>query len=146
MPLITKEFQVGYCTLGSWAAKLSLFFFARSFELQYLNKVWLANRSTAWLLALNVVLVTLVSLVFVEHFPSPTNALEVFYQLCLLPSIWGLYAFLVLFLLVPLNFIPRFRYVSMLLVAYLGGSLAIMVYIDNYIYEIYNYHINWFFI
>jgi len=114
--------------------------------LLYLRNVWLANRSVAWMLGLNVLLLTLMSLSFTGRFPAPDNALDVYYQLAILPSVWGLYALLALLLFVPLTLVPKARYVLMLLCAVMGGTLAVTVFIDDFIYEIYNYHINWFFI
>ena len=112
----------------------------------YLHKVWLANRSVAWMLGLNVLLLTLVSLSFTGRFPAPDNALDIYYQLAILPSVWGLYGLLALLLFMPLTLLPKIRYVLMLMCAVMGGTLAVTVFIDDFIYEIYNYHINWFFI
>ena len=112
----------------------------------YLHKVWLANRSVAWMLGLNVLLLTLVSLSFTGRFPTPGNALDIYYQLAILPSVWGLYALLALVLLMPFTVLPKVRYLLILLCAVMGGTLAVTVFIDDFIYEIYNYHINWFFI
>ncbi len=98
------------------------------------------------MLGLNVLLLTLVSLSFSGRFPVPSNGLDVFYQMAILPSVWGLYALLALILLAPLSLIPKMRIPLILLCACLGGVLAVTVFIDDFIYEIYNYHINWFFI
>ncbi|MEY8204227.1 MAG: sulfatase-like hydrolase/transferase [Bermanella sp.] len=116
------------------------------FSLLYLHKVWLANRSVAWMLGLNVLLLTLLSVSFSGRFPTPDNALDVYYQLAILPSVWGLYALLVFLLLMPLTLIPGMRYLLIVLCAAMAGTLAVTVLVDDFIYEIYNYHINWFFI
>ena len=112
----------------------------------YLRQIWLANRSAGWMIVLNLILLVLVSLGFVDYFPSPNNVLEFFYQLGFIPSVWGLYGVLMFIVLMPLRLIPKARYFMPAIVAILGGSLAVTVYIDGYIYDIFNYHINWFFI
>ncbi len=125
---------------------MRLFSFLGVLKLRYLQEIWLANRSIAWMLGLNVLLITFISSSFATHFPEPGNGLDVFYQLAILPSIWGLYALLMLLVLAPLSLIPKIRYVLILLVAVAAGTLAVTVFVDDFIYEIYNYHINWFFI
>lgn len=114
--------------------------------MQYLKKVWLVNRSVGLLLGLNVALLTLISSSFSGHFPEAANSLDIYYQLAILPSVWGLYALLFAILTLFLSFIPSLRIPLLLLCALLGGSLGVFVFIDNFIYDIYNYHINWFFI
>ena len=113
---------------------------------EYLRQIWLANRSAGWMIVLNLILLVSVSLGFVEYFPESNNALEFFYQLGFLPSVWGLYGVLIFIVLAPLSLIPKARYFMPAIIATLGGTLAVMVYIDGYIYDIFNYHINWFFI
>lgn len=112
----------------------------------YLKQVWQVNRSMGWVLLGNVVLLILVSLGFTTHFPESKSALDALYQLGLLPAVWGLYAILAIMLLAPFSLIPKIRYGLMFLIAASGGTLAVIVFIDNYIYDIFNYHINWFFI
>ncbi len=98
------------------------------------------------MLGLNVLLLTFISLSFTGHFPAPTNTLEWLYQIFIFPSVWGLYGLVVLLLLIPLSFIPKTRLLLILLCAVVAGTLGVTVFIDDFIYEIYNYHINWFFI
>lgn len=114
--------------------------------IEYLKKVWLVNRSMGWVLLGNVVLLTLVSLGFVSHFPESQSTLDALYQVGLLPAVWGLYAILAIIFLAPLSLIPKLRWGLMFLLAVSGGTLAVTVFIDNYIYDIFNFHINWFFI
>ncbi|MEH6344719.1 MAG: sulfatase-like hydrolase/transferase [Bermanella sp.] len=114
--------------------------------LQYLKKVWFVNRSVGLMLGLNVALLTLISAGFSDHFPEVSNGLDVYYQIAILPSVWGLYAILFAILALVLSFVPMLRIPLLLLCAFVGGSLAVFVFIDNFIYDIYNYHINWFFI
>jgi membrane-anchored protein YejM (alkaline phosphatase superfamily) len=98
------------------------------------------------MLGLNIALLTLISSSFSSHFPEALNTLDIYYQLAILPSVWGLYAMLFAILTFFLSFIPILRLPLLLLCAVLGGSLGVFVFIDNFIYDIYNYHINWFFI
>ena len=99
-----------------------------------------------WILLGNIVLLVVVSLGFVSHFPQSESALDALYQIGLLPAVWGLYAVLAIIFLSPLSLIPKLRYFLMFLLAASGGTLAVTVFIDNYIYDIFNFHINWFFI
>lgn len=94
----------------------------------------------------NILLLILASLGFVSHFPESESTLDALYQIGLLPAVWGLYAVLAIIILAPLSFIPKLRYLLMFLLAASGGTLAVTVFIDNYIYDIFNFHINWFFI
>ncbi len=98
------------------------------------------------MLGLNVLLLTFISLSFTGHFPVPTNTLEWFYQIFILPSVWGLYGLVALLIFIPLSFIPKARILLVLMCAIIGGTLGVTVFVDDFIYEIYNYHINWFFI
>lgn len=98
------------------------------------------------MLGLNVALLTLISSGFSSHFPEALNALDTYYQLVILPSVWGLYALLFALVTLVLSFIPILRIPLLLFCAAIGGSLSVFVFIDNFIYDIYNYHINWFFI
>ena len=113
---------------------------------EYLLRVLKSARAVGWVLLLNVLLVTGVSLSFVGYFPEGTALLDTAYQAGLLPAVWGLYAVIALILCVPLFFITKLRIPLMLLLATAGGTLAVIVFIDNYIYGIFNFHINWFFI
>ncbi|GAA6133422.1 DUF3413 domain-containing protein [Oceaniserpentilla sp. 4NH20-0058] len=112
----------------------------------YLKQVWLVNRAIAWLLLLNVVLISLISTMFAKHFPDATAMWDLMYQVALLPSVWGLYAILAIVLISPLSLIPYSRWPLQVITIGLCGNLAVVVFIDSYIYDIYNYHVNWFFI
>ena len=113
---------------------------------EYLKRVWLVNRAMGWVLLGNILLLVLVSLGFVGHFPESRSTLDALYQIGLLPAVWGLYAVLAIIFLFPFALIPKLRLALMLLLATCGGTLAVTVFIDNYIYDIFNFHINWFFI
>jgi membrane-anchored protein YejM (alkaline phosphatase superfamily) len=113
---------------------------------EYFKQVWQVNRSMGWILLGNILLLVLVSLGFTGHFPEAFSTLDTLYQIGLLPAVWGLYAVLAIISLAPLSFIPALRYGLMFLLASAGGTLAVIVFIDSYIYDIFNYHINWFFI
>lgn len=110
------------------------------------KQAWLTNRALGWLMLLNVVLITFISLGFTQYFSSPVGVLDGAYQIGLLPAVWGLYALVGLMLFLPLTFIPYAHWPLQVLAIAAGGNLAVMVFIDSYIYDIYNYHINWFFI
>ncbi|MFT6261913.1 MAG: membrane-anchored protein YejM (alkaline phosphatase superfamily) [Bermanella sp.] len=112
----------------------------------YFLQVWKSIRSIGWVLLLNVALVTLVSLSFASYFPDSGSLLDSAYQIGLLPAVWGLYAILAMIVCMPILAIPSLRIPLMLLLATIGGTLAVIVFIDNYIYGIFNFHINWFFI
>lgn len=113
---------------------------------EYLSRVFTSMRSVTWVLLFNVLLVTGISLTFIDYFPDSTAALDSAYQAGLLPAVWGLYAVLAFILCIPLILITKLRVSTMLLLATMGGTLAVIVFIDSYIYGIFNFHINWFFI
>jgi membrane-anchored protein YejM (alkaline phosphatase superfamily) len=113
---------------------------------EYFVGVLKSLRSVGWVLLLNVLLVTIVSLSFVGYFPDGTALLDSAYQAGLLPAVWGLYAVVGLILSAPFLMVSKLRLPLMLLIAAIGGTLAVIVFIDNYIYGIFNFHINWFFI
>lgn len=112
----------------------------------YLKQVWNTNKALAWLMLLNIALISILSIGFTKHFPEVVGAWDGFYQLGLIPSIWGLYALLGLLVFLPLSFIPYAHWPLQVLSLTLAGNLAVVVFIDGYIYDIYSYHINWFFI
>lgn len=112
----------------------------------YFERVKSAASSVGWLLGLNLVLLTLVSLVFVKYFPDINSPLDGIYQMLILPSVWGLYVVLFALLCLPLLFIPHVKWLLLTLISSVFGSLAVTLFIDSYIYDIYNYHLNWFFI
>ena len=114
--------------------------------MNYLRQVWVLNKALGWLLLLNIVFITAVSAGFSSHFPSPASFLDTSYQLGVLPAVWGLYAVVVLVLLLPFTFIPYAHWPLQVLLLSAAGNLAVIVFIDSYIYDIYSYHINWFFI
>lgn len=120
--------------------------FRVSILIDYLVSVWRSVRSFGWVLLLNVVLVTLVSIGFVGYFPEATAGLDMAYQAGLLPAVWGLYAVLALIFVTPFAFIAKLRIPVMFVLAVLAGILAVFLFIDNYIYGIFNFHINWFFV
>jgi membrane-anchored protein YejM (alkaline phosphatase superfamily) len=112
----------------------------------YFLQVWKSVRSIGWVLLLNVALVTGLSLSFVSYFPDSGSLLDSAYQIGLLPAVWGLYAIIAIIVSLPILAIPKLRLPLMLLLATISGTLAVIVFIDNYIYGIFNFHINWFFI
>jgi membrane-anchored protein YejM (alkaline phosphatase superfamily) len=112
----------------------------------YFLQVWKSVRSIGWVLLLNVALVTGLSLSFVSYFPDSGSLLDSAYQIGLLPAVWGLYAIVAIIVSIPILAVPRLRLPLMLLLATISGTLAVIVFIDNYIYGIFNFHINWFFI
>jgi membrane-anchored protein YejM (alkaline phosphatase superfamily) len=112
----------------------------------YFLQVWKSVRSIGWVLLLNVALVTGLSLSFVSYFPDSGSLLDSAYQIGLLPAVWGLYAIIAIIVSIPILAIPKLRLPLMLLLATISGTLAVIVFIDNYIYGIFNFHINWFFI
>lgn len=114
--------------------------------MKYFKEVCRVNRSIGWALGLNVALLTVIALGFVEHFPSASKALDVAYQLTILPSVWGLYAVIAVLLLLPFSLLPVLRLGLLVLCCSAAGVMAVTVFVDSYIYGIYNYHINWFFI
>lgn len=114
--------------------------------LGYFKQVWLANRAVGWMILLNLALLVFISSSFTGYFPDANNGLEAAYQIGFLPSIWGLYGILIFLVLLPFTFIPRSAIPLAFLVAILGGTLGVMIYIDSFIYDIFNFHINLFFI
>jgi membrane-anchored protein YejM (alkaline phosphatase superfamily) len=112
----------------------------------YFVQVWKSVRSVGWVLLLNVLLITVISLSFSSYFPEAGSLLDGAYQVGLLPAVWGLYAVIAIIACIPIMAIPRLRIPLMLLLAIIGGTLAVIVFIDDYIYGIFNFHINWFFI
>ena len=116
------------------------------FVSDYFVQVWKSLRSIGWVLLLNVALVTGLSFGFIGYFPDAGSLLDGAYQVGLLPAVWGLYAIIALVVSIPFLAIPKLRLPLMLLLAAIGGTLAVIVFIDNYIYGIFNFHINWFFI
>ena len=112
----------------------------------YLKQVLQTNRAIAWLMILNIALISLLSIGFTKHFPEAVSFWDALYQVGLIPSVWGLYALLGLIFLLPLTFIPYSKWPLQVFVMALAGNLAVIVFIDGYIYDIYSYHINWFFI
>lgn len=103
-------------------------------------------RGIGWLLLFNLFLLLAVSYGFTRHYPEATSALDTLYQWTLLPGHWGLFALVAFILLFPLPWLIPSRRFLLLLVAIMGGTLASVVFIDSFIYDIYGYHINWFFI
>ncbi|WP_396586575.1 sulfatase-like hydrolase/transferase [Bermanella sp. R86510] len=100
----------------------------------------------SWVIMLNVILLSVVSLGFTQYFPDAKSVIDGVYQLGLLPSVWGLYGLVIGILLLPLVLIPKIKWPLMFILATASGVLAVILVIDGFIYEIYNYHINWFFI
>lgn len=95
---------------------------------------------------LNLILLTMVSLVFVKHFPVVNSALDGIYQIIILPSVWGLYILLAGLACMLMLLIPHLKWPLILIWAAVFGTLAVTMFVDSYIYEIYNYHLNWFFV
>lgn len=116
------------------------------YKMGLFKQAWLTIRAVSWLMLLNVVLITFISLGFTQYFSSPVGLLDGAYQVGLLPAVWGLYAFVGLLLFLPLTLIPYASWPLQVLTIAAAGNLAVLVFIDSYIYDIYNYHINWFFI
>ena len=114
--------------------------------MSYLKQVWQANKALGWLLFLNVVLISVVSVGFSAHFPDAVNILDSAYQLGVIPAVWGLYALVAIVFLLPFTFIPYAKWPLQVFLLAVMGNLAVIVFIDSYIYDIYSYHINWFFI
>lgn len=114
--------------------------------MSYLKQVWQANKALGWLLFLNVVLISVVSVGFSVHFPDAVNILDSAYQLGVIPAVWGLYALVAIVFLLPFTFIPYAKWPLQVFLLAVMGNLAVIVFIDSYIYDIYSYHINWFFI
>ena len=114
--------------------------------MSYLRQVWQVNRAVGWMLILNVALAAVISLGFTKHFPDSTGTVDSLYQLGLLPAVWGLYAILAALFFIPLTFIPRSKWPLMVMTGVVGGTLSVILFIDSYIYDIFNFHINWFFI
>lgn len=112
----------------------------------YFQRIKFSAASLGWLLYLNLILITVVSLVFIKHFPSINSVLEAIYQILILPSVWGLYVVLFGLACLPLIFIPYSKWPLLIIASCVFGTLAVTVFIDSYIYDIYNYHLNWFFI
>ncbi|QIZ84142.1 sulfatase-like hydrolase/transferase [Bermanella marisrubri] len=114
--------------------------------MSYLKRVWHACRALCLMIILNVVFVSLVSSGFTSYFPESNGLLDFAYQFGVLPSVWGLYGLLAGLLLLPFTLIPHAKWPLMVLIAFASGVLAVVLVIDGFIYEIYNYHINWFFV
>ena len=115
-------------------------------RMNYLRRVWELNKALGWLLLLNVILICAISAGFSSHFPSALGLLDGAYQIGLIPAVWGLYALLALIIFLPLTFIPYAHWPLQVFLLTIASNLAIIVFIDSYIYDIYSYHINWFFI
>lgn len=114
--------------------------------MSYLKQVWQLNKALGWLLFINIVLISFVSIGFSGHFPEAVSALDAAYQVGVIPAVWGLYALVAIIILLPLTFIPYANWPLQVFLLAAAGNLAVIVFIDSYIYDIYSYHINWFFI
>lgn len=114
--------------------------------MDYLKQVWKTNKAIGWLLLLNIALISLISIGFTKHFPEMLGFWDGLYQIGLIPSVWGLYALLGFILILPFTFIPYSLWPLQVLILAIAGNLAVIVFIDGFIYDIYSYHINWFFI
>ncbi len=114
--------------------------------MNYLKQVWQLNKALGWLLLLNISLISVISIGFADHFPSAVSLLDGAYQVGVIPAVWGLYAIVAIILFLPLTFIPYAYWPLQVLLLCAAGNVAVVVFIDSYIYDIYSYHINWFFI
>lgn len=127
-------------------ARMAAFISRLEYIMNYLRQVWQLNKALGWLLLLNVALISLLSMGFADHFPSMLGLLDGAYQFGVIPAVWGLYAIVVLIILLPLTFIPYAHWPLQVLLLCAAGNLSVIVFIDSYIYDIYSYHLNWFFI
>jgi membrane-anchored protein YejM (alkaline phosphatase superfamily) len=114
--------------------------------MSYLKQVWQLNKALGWLLLINIVLISFVSIGFTGHFPEAVSTLDAAYQVGVIPAVWGLYALVAIIILLPFTFIPYANWPLQVFLLAVAGNLAVIVFIDSYIYDIYSYHINWFFI
>lgn len=114
--------------------------------MNYLKQVWQLNKALGWLLLLNICLISVISIGFTGHFPDAVGFLDGAYQVGVIPAVWGLYAIVAVILFLPFTFIPYAHWPLQILLLCATGNLAVIVFIDSYIYDIYSYHINWFFI